>query len=362
MGLSRRSVAGAAGVLAVAVVAFGLVSGHARSTTRTVVLRPAPTRGGPRSLTVPLEVTWFGPGILFSAHVMVDVRVGNGPKVPVLLDTGSEGLHIYGLGVNTRPGGGVSITGRPDMAHYADGTIESGVVADARLTIGSVRTRRAVPFGLIQSVGCDAQHPTCPATTGMAHDAAHGMYGIMGIELWREPDGLSNPLLALPAPYSQAWSLALSQHSGKLVLAAPMPQHPAAVFQLKRDGRDPSGARAWSDRWIKVCWAYSGMQGAACQPTLFDSGNTVGTDWAGGALSHAPTESGTDLVAPGTFIAAWQPGAAQPFWGFTAGEDLSTQMVAVNRGSRFAWTSNRPFFVLRFTYDAAHGRMLISQR
>jgi hypothetical protein len=358
---TRYAIGGLVGIALVAVALMGLSHSASKPVANAAALPGKLVRAhAPKRATVPLQVRWFGPGKLFSAHVMIDVRVGNGPKVPVLLDTGSEGLHIYDLGVKLGSGGGVSTTSTPDSVHFADGSIQTGVVARAKLTIGSVRTREAVPFGLIQNIQCDAEHSICPATVGMKYDATHGEYGVLGIELWQEPGGLANPLLALPAPYSHGWSLSLGQNRGKLVLNAPTPAHPAANFHLKRDGKDPSGARAWSDRSLKVCWAYSGMRGAACEPSLFDSGNTVGAFLFGGALSHAPTLSGTDMVEPGTFIAAWQPGSQQPFWSFTAGQRLSRNMVGVSPGKLFATTSNLPFFHRTFTYDAVRGRMLIS--
>ena len=110
---------------------------------------------------------------------IIHVKVGNGPTVPVLLDSGSVGLHIYTPGVNTRAGGGVTVTHRPNSISYVIGTRQSGVIAEAKLTIGGITTTRAIPFGLIRA--CRA----CPASRLVPGPAASTARSPrVGTELW----------------------------------------------------------------------------------------------------------------------------------------------------------------------------------
>ncbi len=90
----------------------------------------------PLSATVPVTVL-DGQGSTQGARPTVEVRVGNSNPVPVLLDTGSSGLHIFDTAVNTGAGSGVTLTSKPANITYAGGHRFTGVVANAVVTIGS---------------------------------------------------------------------------------------------------------------------------------------------------------------------------------------------------------------------------------
>src|SRR5437763_4602488 len=141
---------------------------------------------GPRPIVVPIRVRWAPSG----ARPLVEVRLGNGPKVPVLLDTGSTGLHIYAPGVRLGPGSGVRVTDRPDAITFFDGMAERGVTASARVTIGRVKTPGAVRFGLINHIGCVRELPWCPGAAGIPGRLARSEFGILGIGLARSKEGL----------------------------------------------------------------------------------------------------------------------------------------------------------------------------
>jgi hypothetical protein len=128
---------------------------------------------------VPVRVDG-GPGTTSGARPVVDVRIGNGPSVPVLLDTGSSGLEIYPSGLDLRPGGGIAMTGHGFGLVYGDGSIQRGPVASGRVTVGGVTTARDIQFGVIRSVGCASSEPHCPLD---AVSPAHGLYGVLGTAL-----------------------------------------------------------------------------------------------------------------------------------------------------------------------------------
>jgi hypothetical protein len=304
---------------------------------------------------VPLNVRWS----VFGARPMIYVRVGRGPKVPVLLDTGSTGLHIYTRGVRLGAHSGVAVTRRKDAVTYADGMVQRGVVARATLTIGSLKTVHPVSFGLINSVSCVHELRDCPEMDGINGRLSVGEYGILGVALTRSREGLGNPLLALPAPYARAWSIELDGSGGSLALRPHTVARPLARFRLARDGFDSSGAQAWKDSQTKVCWATVEPRGAACEPTIFDSGS-VTMLWYGGLLSHSDTSVDSVLVNPGEYIAAWAPGTHSPFWTFTTGEEFSyNSVLAVPGGHPLVIAAVQTFLAFDVVYDDTRGQIAL---
>ncbi len=365
MRLSLRHAIGL--LLAVAALLLGVAAlgGHSSSPPvakpHAAVHRTAAR--GPKPVTVPIQVR-FNQDNAIGSRPMIAVQVGNGPKVPVLLDTGSTGLHIYAPGVGLGPGGGVTVSSTPNKIDYLDGTVQSGVVAKAKLTIGSRRTRTAVPFGLINSVGCQSAIPDCPGSIGLSGYVAEHIYGIMGVGMAGDQAALANPLMALAGGYGHRWSIELSGSRGRLVLGAPAPQNPLAQFHLRADGHDPTGVRRWDDLNTRVCWAAVGLRGDACVGTVFDTGSSL-MGWFGGLLSHANTETGYGVIAPGTFVAAWQPGAQKPFWTFTAGMQLSNDTVipfSVGKHKPFVVAAVASFFKFTITYDSVHGTISLARQ
>ena len=335
-----------AGALCAAVAGCGDQQRSGASTARP---------SGPRPIVVPIRVRWAS----FGARPLVEVRVGNGPKVPVLLDTGSTGLHMYAPGARVGSGSGVRVTGRRDAITFLDGMTERGVMASARVTIGRVTTRGRVPFGLINHIGCVRELPRCPGAAGIAGLLARREFGILGIGLARDGERLPNPLLALTSRHSRRWSIALHGASGRLTVRARVPAHPIARFGLARErhrGRTPT----WKQE-TEVCWGAVGLRGAGCQPTVFDSGSTTML-WFGGRLGHTKTYLRSILVNPGTYVAAWARGAARPFWSFTAGYGARNALLAVRARKPLVIASVQAFLKLTITYDDGAGEVLLSPR
>lgn len=316
----------------------------------TSAARPAVDRtAGPASVAVPLKVL----GSLRSAkgaQPVIQIKVGsNGPTVPVVLDTGSVGLHIYSQGVKTGPGSGVVVSTHKNSISYVSGELQTGVIAKAKVTVGGQTTSTPIAFGLIQHVGCVESKPHCPTSKGALAVERNGRYGVMGVGIVPVPASVPpNPLRHLPKPYSSAWSVALSGSSGKgtLTLGASPPTKPLAVLSMPK----ANGVPPFNDRKLNVCWKV-GSATKACEPTLFDSGD-VSMEFFGGRLGATSPK--------GQPVSASLPGASNPFWTLTPGAPGSENAAAHPTGAGVVNTGSQAFFDFTITYDGVKGIVSLS--
>jgi hypothetical protein len=313
--------------------------------------------GAPASTgTIPIAVRG-GQGSPNGASPMVEVSVGSGAPVPVVLDTGSSGLQLFAPAV---PSGdpGVQVTTGHDQITYAGGHRFTGVVADAVVTIGGQSTAAPVPFGLVQSATCVAAKPNCPAAGGMDALIARGSYGILGVAMSRGPNGLSSPLAAMPSPLDETWSIHLDGPAGTLQLGAPVPTgaDAAATFPLSHDGGPNSPF--WLDSRARACVTIGAV--SACVPSLFDTG-TAQVQATGAPLDGAPVQPGTSRVLDGTPVSIAVSGAGAPFWTFAAGSSKSADTVLLRTdGGPFVNFGVQGFFTFTITYDRVDGTITIS--
>jgi len=329
---------------ATAVLAFVIVlsaiwawSGRAASASAGTVVAPITVRSGGAA----------GAG----EHPFVDVRVGNGRTVPVLLDTGWVGLHLYADAVRTGSGRGVAVTTQVNSITYIDGTTQRGLVARATVTIAGIATRTPMAFGLINAVGCTTAPPDCPTKGGLAGVERKGLYGTLGIGLG--PGPIDNPLVHLPAPYSSSWSISLAGAAGRLILGAHAAASPSDRFALPRDGKHQNGTVAFADKRASVCWTL-GSRVTTCDPTLFDSGDSA-THFFGGVPGGAPA-SASGALLPGTSVAASQPGVVTPFWSFHVGPTTPPDAVhAAKSGDGSVNTGVQAFYAFRIVFNALRG-------
>lgn len=283
-------------------------------------------------------------------HPTVEVRVGNGRAVPVLLDTGSVGLHLYAGAVPHNAT--VTRSTTPNSITYVDGTVQSGVRATATVTIGGVKSGAPMAFAVIDKVRCTAMLPNCPGQGGVAAAEHRGYYGTLGIGLG--PGPIDNPLIHLAAPYSHSWSISLAGSGGALTLGAPIPEVADAHFTLPADRTHADGSPAFADAHAVVCWSVGG-DAPACEYTLFDSGE-VGMQLFGGVLGQGG--GGGSLLLPGTAVTAAGGATASPFWSFSAG---SANTVRVRPGGHATVnTGVAPFYAFTVTYDAVRGSITLT--
>lgn len=332
-------VAAVGGVALAAAIAAVIAAGSAA--------RPAAGSNG--SAAVPLKVLG-SLGSSQGAQAVIQVKVGNSSSsVPVVLDTGSVGLHIYSQGVKTGSGSGVVVTAQKNSITYLSGELQTGVVAKAKITIGGHTTTTPISFGLIKTVGCTKSKPNCPTKKGAVAVEKNGRYGVMGVGVVPTPANVPpNPLRHLPKPYSSSWSIELSSSParGTLTLSAPSPTQPVAVLPMPKAG----GVPPFNDRKLNVCWTVGTTK--ACEPTLFDSGD-VRLQFVGGRLGTTSPKDKT--------VSAALPGATSPFWTLTPGATGNENAGANSRGAGVVNTGSQAFFAFKITYDSAKGTVSLSR-
>lgn len=324
----------------------------------TLALPAAPASSHPAPVAVPVTIVG-GQGTPEGARPTVEVSVGNSKPVPVLLDTGSSGLHIFDNAVDVGSNSGVTLTATPSDITYAGGHRFIGVVADAVVTIGSAATSTAVPFAYVQQAFCIASKPTCPASGGIPGFEQSGAFGILGIGTQSSGGGIASPILGMPGALGKKWSLHLSGAAGALTLGAKLHRRRAVTaIQMKQIGT-ATGRPLWADSQLPLCVTVGAEN--ECVPGVFDSG-TYSMQISGPALGNTPTTQGTEHVADGTPVAIMLEGAASPFWTFTAGSTKSENLLTVetDRGP-FVNTGVQAFYDFTIAYDDATGQVFLSQ-
>lgn len=315
-------------------------------------------RSGP--VSVPITIVG-GQGTPTGAHPIVKVRVGNSKPVPVLLDTGSTGLQIYAPAVDTGPGGGVTVTSQRDSITYRGGTRFVGVQAQAVIRIGHESTATTVPFGLVQEASCTPSKPACGTAGGVSQPMPDGTYGVLGIGLSKNHQGLFSPILGMPGRLGRSWSIHLRGSSGALVLGARIPSGPRAAATVQLQSLGASGRHtAWADQKVRLCQTVGTVH--ACVPGLFDTGTFSMQLW-GSPLNTAPTEPGTSHLVTGTPVAVSLPGATTPFWAFNAGVTKSKDTVTVESGPHAPFVNYgvQGFYAFTIAYDETQGTLTLAR-
>jgi hypothetical protein len=281
---------------------------------------------------------------------LVQVAVGGAKPAFVVLDTASVGLRMLASAMPTDQSGRVTDTHRSAQVTFGDGTTLSGTTIEAKVTVGGLTTRSAVPIQRITSVTCSANRPDCPKLgqlPGMPRIA-----GILGIGLSGSSEELSNPLLSLPAPYDQTWSIAMGGilgNTGQLTLDATVPDRPAVRLALTRKDTGTQPGTAWNDQ-PNLCWRLGSHQ--ECGPTTFESGasDTIIT-----GDRHAMTASQSALPV-GEHLRLLSSNLKRPLWSLTSGylDDIDRVFderdlgPSLNTGIAF-------FYAYTVTYDAGKG-------
>jgi hypothetical protein len=326
-------------------------------------------------LKVPIELRGW-PGGPSGVLPIVRVRVGDGPPVPVVLDTGSTGLAILAKDL---PAESHALPVGRFMEGWGGGSVTRGEAALAGVSIAGVSTTRQLSIGLVQSVGC------LPGLRHCIKWVPPGVDGILGIRV-NPRSLLTNPLAGLPRPYSQSWSVGLSSTNGTLELGAPIPAHPTAMFALSGvapaapslpSGLVPSptqpatppsssltslsqpgtsGVLTDTTGLATMCWQVSRRARRLCVPTLLDTGST---DTVLFSRRGGPP---TRVLAVGRSLTGWSSAAdATPLWSFTSGSDRSENVVLTD-DHRLALmdTGIAAFYAFNVTYDAGRGRMYLT--
>ena len=299
--------------LALVLLVLGALTGVSTNTAgagnpKTVSV-PLLMRGGPGTGTQPVGSAGISP--------VATIRIGSSGPLHVILDTGSEGLHLYAGGaLKVGNGSGVTLTSTPDLETYGDNEVDRGVVATGRLSIGSLSTSQPIRFGYIAQASCLVADQRCPASGGTAGYVNSGIDGVMGIGFDQPTGGLGNPLQSLPAPYSKVWTIWLSPSSGSLQLGAGAPKASHSVVLPLHDGL------------ANVCFGFKPVttgRFVGCYPTVFDTG-AVFTWVQNPRIPGQPGQPGA-TVAAGVQVTLTAPGSSSPLASFAAGLNVSANVV-----------------------------------
>lgn len=231
---------------------------------------PAPRH--PTRTRVPLE--------LDGTNAYVYLRVGGGPRVKVVIDTGAAGLTIARDVIGPRG----TVTSEPYVVHYVTSTV-SGKIANASVRLVGGTEELVTPKVRVAAV---------PRSQLLSKWTKGGAVGSLGIAVTVPPGAKRHsPLLDLPAPYSQG--LAINYDARYLLVGRPE-VHPATVqLPLHRERwRAPDGGPAYA-KAVDLCWRIGTKR--ACAPTVPDTGGVDGIV-SRKVLPGVPTRP-ADRVAPG---------------------------------------------------------------
>jgi hypothetical protein len=312
------------------------------------------TSPGPGAVAVPVAVTTDETGAM---RAVVHIRVGGGPSVPVLLDTGSAGLRILPGDV----GRSVQQTGQTETATFGGGVQLTSRVVQANVSIGGLATPSSTEVSVIQSSACAPGFPSCvPGNGTKAIFGSSGVVGILGVAMSDATAATVpfSPLLQLRAPYRNGFTLSLPAGGpDSLVLGTPratattvsLPMLPAAPSVY------PNGVPAWQ-KDVDLCWTIgTGRRG--CGATDLDTGSPE-TVVIPGAVTGV---TGTGTVDQGVPVSV-APSGGGTLWSYSANNtpgDGLTVVGALPGTTRF--NTGIGFFTAHLVgYDAKSGHILVT--
>lgn len=283
------------------------------------------------------------------------VRVAGGPSIPVLVDTGSPGLRVFGNRVGKA---GLTAEGEPETVTYEDGTTFTGSRANAQVSIGDFPTAGPIAIQLVEQVSCATESPGCAGADGLPKFARQqGFAGILGIGLMKAP--VYSPLVQLEGGPARSFGIQVSPTQTSATLAFNVsPTAPLAVYPLPtpQGGQLANGVPAWDSNSANACWSF-GTAAPACAPTSFDTGSPRAL------VSNQVPGAPNDGAAPaGTTLTLFTAAGSDPVWSLSAGTTPGRDQIVVgpiNGGN--AVNSGLPLFTSRLvTFDIVRGQVLLA--
>ncbi len=239
----------------------------------------------------------------------IEISVAGGPKIPVLFDTGSQGLRVFDNSVGTA---GISETATRNEVTFGSGNKFIGNRATAPAIIAGKATAGPISIQLVHQVVCIETHPNCAGRHGFSsYIAKQGVRGILGAGLGS--GDVFSPLLQLQGGYPKSYTIALRGSASNVTLNAPITS-PAGSFPIPQ-ADNPShanGSPAWSDQRIPGCWAYNSAA-RSCVSTVFDTGAThtsTDTSVPGTSTASVPSDTVLSLATSATDKPIWRISSA----------------------------------------------------
>lgn len=235
-------------------------------------------------LRIPLLVSAYddGGGKLLRLSIALD----DGAPFDVLVDTGSDGLRVFGnlLRPEMRPTQLETLETQAKVYFGASAEM-SGPLARSLLHLGGVwEGKSAVTVHWIEEMGCSDSFAPCELADGTAPFFTDiGIYGILGLSSRRGmlPE-LFSPFAQLPEPYSDGHLIHVDNTGGDSFIALGDPvawlgEGPdVTVVALTSDATHPNGHLAWSDDTIRGCFFVNGdALDPPCTELVLDSGSSA---------------------------------------------------------------------------------------
>jgi hypothetical protein len=229
------------------------------------------------------------------------VKIGNGDAIDTVFDTGSSGLRVL---ANVIPESALDqITDQQVTYSFHNGIELRGVVAYARVTIGTMTTPEAIPIMLIQNVGCTSTDPNCAAAGKSIDDYKEvGPAAILGVGMRSKPSdgGIGSPIPQFHDHPSFLVHL-VDRGATQATLTIGVSKETKAEFKryqlesLSGGAALQDGTPAYNDRGIPSCVTDRTNNVSYCVPAELDSGNSDAyIEWP------AHTDSTPTIIAAGT--------------------------------------------------------------
>jgi len=286
-------------------------------------------------------------------YLTLDVSIGGGKEVPMLVDTASPGMRI----LKTQIGKGeVTRTSIPVNAQFIDGTTFDGVEASAVVSFGGVKTAAPITFQLITEVSCQPQFPACAGADGLAaYSKAQSFAGIFGIGLYSVP--VYSPLSQLEGGAASSFRITSNpkRKSATLTLNS-LPTDPVATYPLPKWSQPlPNGVPAWASNEANACWSF-GAESPQCLPTAFDTGSPFLI--ASAAVPGAPPVGD---VTNQSQVTLFTTGDSRPVWSVVAGQTPGKDKVTITPTSagEAVNTGSGIFRSRSVTFDSRNGQVLV---
>ncbi len=340
-----RSTALTAAALALALMLASCSSSSsdddANSATTTSQPSGSATTTAPSSATQTVPVT-VHTGADDETYLTVEVQVGGGQAVSVLLDTGSGGLIMASDAV----GSSTTSTGASFTQEYGSGTATTEVV-QAPVSIGSLATPSPIAVGVIQGSN----------TSGIIPSGVSGILGIDSTLHTTNVNGvdLYSPLQQLGGSLAQGFTVEMSNAtSASLVVGPVTPGSGAVTLPLSPASQSyPDGSPVY-EKYVQLCWTAGSA--SSCEDTTLDTGSTNPVV----AVAGAPHES--NQITPGTSVTVAAPNGGPTLWQFSAASQ-GPEAAEYSAPSQSNPPSNSgiAFFVgKQVGFDYANGRIVVT--
>lgn len=262
------------------------------------------------SIRLPITIDSYldGGGMFFRVSLSLD----GGKPFDVLLDTGSEGLRIFGseLPEESIPYSMNEIS-TAHTVQFGFSELMTGPLVQTNVQMGEheeLNERMIIHW--IEEFSCLYADPNCL----FAEDSAPfftdmGIYGILGTSLRSGQESeLYNPFSQLPEPYSNEylihWDKTSSTGSiqlGSLYISEEIANQYTSI-SLTPNGSLPNGMYAWEDDTIRGCfYANDTPIYAPCTELVLDSGSSADVVYTS---DPDPDWIDWDILAPGVQFTA----------------------------------------------------------